>query len=238
MSTKTRSHEVAAVLRTEILRNQYRAGERLPSERDLAGRFETNRGAIREALKQLEQLGIIDIQPGGVRVLRKEEASLEILNYLMELEGPSPKLADEYLQVFKMLCVMSAEHSIAVANHEQLAFIESKIVTMKADPANKDLMREGWTALFTCFLTITDNLVMRLIVNGLKGQLAKTMTAVDPKHSIDTKRMTKILNGMKRAVKNRDSQLMGEFVGQYFDWVREITTKNFANRQSTSAVGS
>ncbi|MEX1032596.1 MAG: GntR family transcriptional regulator [Cellvibrionaceae bacterium] len=238
MSAKTRSHEVAAVLRTEILRNQYRPGERLPSERDLASRFETNRGAVREALKQLEQLGIIAIQPGGVRVLPKEEASLEILNYLMELEGPNLKLADEYLQIFKMLCVMCAEHTIAMANKEQLAFIESTIAKMKTDPGNKEFMREGWTALFGCFLTSSDNLVVRLIVNGLKGQLAVAMTVVDPKHTIDTKRISKILNGMNRAVKNRDSKRMGEFIGQYFEWVREITAKSFSNSQSPAAVGS
>ncbi|NCF80731.1 MAG: GntR family transcriptional regulator [Proteobacteria bacterium] len=33
--------------RSEILRGQYRPGERLPSERDLAARFEANRGPVR-----------------------------------------------------------------------------------------------------------------------------------------------------------------------------------------------
>lgn len=238
MSSITRSHEIAAVLRTEILRAQYRPGERLPSERDLASRFGTNRGAIREALKQLEQLGIIDIQPGGVRVLPKEEASLEILSYLMELEGPNPGLAEDYLQVFKVLCVLSAERSIEVANDEQLAFIKGQIMKMKADPGSKELMRECWTALSACFLAITDNLVMRLIVNGLKGQFAIAMAGVRTDHPVDVKRMTKILNGMNRSVKNRDPKLMGESVGQYFNWVREVTAENFDSSQATAAVGS
>jgi DNA-binding FadR family transcriptional regulator len=236
----TRSHEVAAVLRTEILRNQYRVGERLPSERDLAARFETNRGAIREALKQLEQLGIITIQPGGARVLPKEEATLEILGHLLMLDGyPDPTLVDQYLQVFKMFCVMSAENSIVIANQDQLAFISSTLAKMKASPGDREIMREGWTVLFDYFLTIHDNLVMRLIANGLKGQLLVHMTGLNPKPPLDEKIMRRIINGMDRAVKARDSKKMGEFVGQYFEWVRKITAETFAKFQlpSPRAVG-
>ena len=70
MSTApSKAEEIIAVLRSEILRGQYRPGERLPSERDLAARFESNRGVIREAIKKLEQLGIVAVAPGGVRVL-------------------------------------------------------------------------------------------------------------------------------------------------------------------------
>lgn len=69
MSTnRTLSNEIAALVRGEILDQRYREGERLPSERDLAVRFKASRGAVREALSQLEQIGLIDIQPGGARV--------------------------------------------------------------------------------------------------------------------------------------------------------------------------
>ena len=48
--SKSRAEEISAILRDEILCGQYRAGERLPSERDLAARFATIRGAVRESL--------------------------------------------------------------------------------------------------------------------------------------------------------------------------------------------
>ena len=69
----SRTQEISDVLRDEILRGQYRAGERLPSERDVASRFGTSRGTVREAFKKLEQLGVATIQPGGARAVPIEE---------------------------------------------------------------------------------------------------------------------------------------------------------------------
>ena len=70
-SHRTRSETIAAELRDDILRGQYRPGERLPSERDLAASHSTSRGTVREAVKRLEQLGLADIQPGEGRCVRK-----------------------------------------------------------------------------------------------------------------------------------------------------------------------
>ena len=39
-------------------------GDQLPSERELAGKFGVSRTAVREAVKALNQRGLIDIQPG------------------------------------------------------------------------------------------------------------------------------------------------------------------------------
>mgnify|MGYP003691021059 CR=1 FL=1 len=74
-ATPARAQDIAEHLRDEILLGQYRQGERLPSERDLAARFQVNRGAIREAIKILAQLGIVKVQPGGVRILGIHDAS-------------------------------------------------------------------------------------------------------------------------------------------------------------------
>jgi len=47
----SRPEAIARELRTDILQGRYRAGERLPSERELAARSGGSRGSAREALK-------------------------------------------------------------------------------------------------------------------------------------------------------------------------------------------
>jgi DNA-binding FadR family transcriptional regulator len=100
----TRSDEIAAILRDDILRGHYRAGERLPSERDLSARFDTSRGAVREAFKRLEQLGIATVQPGGARVVPIDQCTLDVLGPLLDLDDmPDPKLVDEVMQKVGLL---------------------------------------------------------------------------------------------------------------------------------------
>lgn len=47
-----------------ILDGRLKAGDRLPSQRDLQEMFQTSRGTLREALRVLEQKGLIDIKLG------------------------------------------------------------------------------------------------------------------------------------------------------------------------------
>ena len=61
---------IAAQLRNDILDGTYKAGERLPAERDLASRLGVNRGSVREALKKLEQMGLVVIRRGDGATVR------------------------------------------------------------------------------------------------------------------------------------------------------------------------
>ena len=99
---KNRAEEIAFVLRDEILVGQYRAGERLPSERDLVARFNSNRGAVREATKILSELGLVSIQPGGARIVAVEQATLAVLGPLLDMrEEVRPQLIIEFVEVFR-----------------------------------------------------------------------------------------------------------------------------------------
>jgi len=59
------SDEVVKQLRDGILSGRLKAGERLPSERDLAQDFEVSRVAVREALRKLENSGFICVRHGA-----------------------------------------------------------------------------------------------------------------------------------------------------------------------------
>jgi DNA-binding FadR family transcriptional regulator len=62
--------QVADRLKEEILSGRLRADDHLPPERELALRFGTNRTTLREALRELEALGLVRIRQGdGVAVL-------------------------------------------------------------------------------------------------------------------------------------------------------------------------
>lgn len=59
------SEEVAGQLKESIMVGHFKAGDRLPSERDLAEDFQVSRVAIREALRSLENSGFIITRQGA-----------------------------------------------------------------------------------------------------------------------------------------------------------------------------
>lgn len=80
---------VASILLRSIIKGEYPVGVRLPTERSLAQSFGVNRSTIREALKRLESLDVIEIRHGdGVYVKDYlESPSLELIRAMFYLDG-------------------------------------------------------------------------------------------------------------------------------------------------------
>ena len=65
MQPKKRFIEIVQQLRTLIREEQIKEGDKLPSERVLSERLQVGRSAVREALRSLELLGLIETKHGG-----------------------------------------------------------------------------------------------------------------------------------------------------------------------------
>ena len=86
ISNLSLADQVFQQLTAEIMRGSYAPDSHLPSERTLSLTFHVNRHVVREALKRLEQLGLILVaQGGGTRVLDfRHHAGLDLLALLAE----------------------------------------------------------------------------------------------------------------------------------------------------------
>ena len=62
---ETLSWRIVTQIRSALFSGQITAGERLGSEQSLAERFGVSRMAMRDALRSLEALGIVDIRVGA-----------------------------------------------------------------------------------------------------------------------------------------------------------------------------
>ncbi|MCK5313263.1 MAG: FadR family transcriptional regulator [Desulfobacteraceae bacterium] len=56
--------DIVEQIQKAILNNTFEPGHKLPSERELKDMFNTSRNTLREALRVLEQKGLIEIRPG------------------------------------------------------------------------------------------------------------------------------------------------------------------------------
>lgn len=170
--SETRYHAIADELTEEILRGRYRPGDRLPSERDLAARYGVNRGAVREAIKKLEQLGLASVQPGGARVQPIDEASLDVVGCLLTLDDtPDPRLVEQVMTVMRTLMQLAVREAMARGNDEQIAEIRAAIAAT-SDPASSPEQRvHARLEVGRRFMKASGNLVLALIGRALRVQM-------------------------------------------------------------------
>jgi len=221
-SNNTISREIANIVRDEILRKRYRSGDRLPSERDLAARFDASRGAVREALSQLEQLGLIHIQPGGARVQSVDSASLAVLGPLLALDDhPDSLLVDQFLQTFSVLTSMTAKNAVNAASPDQLIQLKELVVALEGHFNDFEEMQPRWRELLDAMSIIADNLVVRLISNDLKTQFVDQMMKLGVRPDLKEGSIDKLLETLKVSLNKQDGELASKAMQNHFEKVRE-----------------
>jgi len=209
-SPSTRTETIATILRDEILSGQYRTGERLPSERDLCERFGVSRGAVREALKQLQQLGIASIQHGGARVVPIEECTLDVLGPLLDLnEIPDPKLVDEVMHIIGVLMREAASAALRKARPDELESaraIADEILAAAGDPVRQF---EAVRALGEFFVAVADHLVLRLMLNGLQTSFMARMVRHKPVPTLQPDALAGPVRRIREALTERNAEKLG-----------------------------
>ncbi len=229
--------EVATKLRNEILRGQYRVGERLPSERDLAERFGVNRGCVREALKTLEQLGLADIRKGGARVMPLQDASLDILGPLLELEElPDPELVEQLLEVFESLMPVAVRRTLERGSEQELQRFRELLEQIGESTSDTDYLL-ALHEMSELWVEASGNLVLRLVVRGLgtrfMGRLHAAGVLVPPSRSI----FAPVARELKEALERRDPAAASATCARLMQMRREYLLKDLVERRARSNGG-
>jgi len=224
----SKHEEIAESLTRDILVGQYRVGERLPSERDLAARFEANRGAVREAMKKLEQLGIADIQPGGARVAPLNEASLDVIGYLMALdEIPNRRLVDEVQVVINSLVQTAALSAVQRMDDVELNALRELFRPMQ----NKNLDTEAYTEarmnMFAGIMIGSGNLPVQLIAKSLVQQFVPQMESLREYLEPDMEAGRDLVRKIDNALATRDLDAVRASFDKLSNHYREQTNRAF-----------
>jgi DNA-binding FadR family transcriptional regulator len=172
------SDSVHSRLRADIIEGRLAAGDPLPSERALSEQLGVNRHAVREALKRLQQAGLIRISQGGAtRVLDwRQVGGLEVLLDLMDAPGsPPPELIRSVLEMRETIGVDAAVRFCERADDAERA----RAAGLAADAAaalaeSGPESAEALTAFIALWQAIVDgsgNLAYRLGLNSLNAAL-------------------------------------------------------------------
>ena len=236
----TRHEEIAETLTEEILRGRYRPGDRLPSERDLAARFDANRGAVREAIKKLEQLGLADVQPGGARVVPIEDASLEVLGHLMSLNDiPDIELVEQMMEVMGSLMRVAVQGAVSRASDQEIGQAQTLIRRLQNAELDQQALVETRLQLFRQFMRMSGNLVLILISGSLHiSVFGKNPNAHQILHPA-TRDQDAYLQQMDQALESRDAEAVAAALKANFELNRDtvLTALRDAHAANGNANG-
>ena len=133
--------DVVAQLRAAILSGQVEQGERLPNERELSQAFAVSRPTVREALRSLEAMGVVEVRPGksGGAFAVAPPSSLvgNAVATLLNLQGASLRDLAEFRATFEP---ENAWWAAQRADDDDIAQLTALVEEAKAQLASGD----GW----------------------------------------------------------------------------------------------
>ena len=97
-------------------------GDKLPAERELAEQFNVSRNSVREALRELDLLGLIESRHGEGTFVRQPTASQLMAPFqaVIELSAPAVHSVMEFRMTFEPGVASLAAANLAPAGEEQL----------------------------------------------------------------------------------------------------------------------
>jgi GntR family transcriptional repressor for pyruvate dehydrogenase complex len=164
--TSTVSSQIHARLRADILGGRFAPGDALPSERTLSEELETSRHAIREALKRLQQAGLVTISQGGATRVRdwRHHGGLELL-----LEGELPDALQARRAALEMRACVGADAArrcaarADVARKAQITAHAAQLAALDDLTARNALYEVMWDLI----VDGADNIAYRLALTTL-----------------------------------------------------------------------
>jgi DNA-binding FadR family transcriptional regulator len=213
--TGTVSRRVHDSLRGQILEGELEPGDRIPSERVLAEEYGVNRHAVREALKRLQQAGLVRITHGGAtRVLDwRDSGGLEVM---LDLGGdpldPPVEIVRSVLEMrasigvdAARLCATRADES---ARHgiEELGERAAALVGNGEDEA----LDQAFAAFWLAIVDGSGNIAYRLSLNSLLAAMSGFGDVADRVRASDAG----IIVRLGRAIASGDPEAAAEVAGR------------------------
>jgi GntR family transcriptional repressor for pyruvate dehydrogenase complex len=169
------SQEIARKLIDHILSGEITPGSRMPSERQLAAELGVGRSAVREALKSLGLLGLIEVRPGDGTYLRRPDS--ELLPRVIEwglLLGERRTLdlveARQHLEV--VVAQLAAEHR----DDDDLKQLEKALERMKKPSKNPEAFVDADVEFHLAVAQAAKNGVLLDILRSIRSLLRVWVT--------------------------------------------------------------
>ncbi len=215
--------EVAEQIQRLILEGRLRPGDKLPPERELVEMFEVSRSSVRDAIRTLELIGLVEARQGEGTVVR--ELSVDsLVNPLAAMLLRKRELVGELLEVRKMIEPTLAARAARHASPEEFAYLEDILRRQEEKVRRGELAIEEDSEFHYAIATAARNSVVLKVLDVLMDLLRECR-----QRSLQVEgRLERSLEGHRRilaAIQGRDASAAEAAMRQHVGEIEEIILK-------------
>ncbi len=160
--------EAIEKIKAMIVSGELRPGARLPKEADLADRLGLSRSSLREAVKALSLIRVLDVRQGdGTYVTSLEpEVLLDALGFVVDFHQDNTVL--EFLEVRRILEPAAAAIAARVMSDEEIAALGEVLESLPEDASLEELIAND-LEFHRRIAAGSGNTVLCSLIDGLSG---------------------------------------------------------------------
>lgn len=176
IKTKRIYEEIIEQIRILVTEGHLQPGDRLPSERDLAGQLNVSRASVREALSALEMMGLLEIRSGEGTFIKKIDIDSVVtpLTWVLSMEKDTVL---ELLEVRKMIEGQAVALATRRAKPEDLRELEDALQAMYVDLQTGQLGEDADHRFHYAIAKASQNKILLRLMNAISDTMHQTLKA-------------------------------------------------------------
>lgn len=176
IKTKRIYEEIIEQIRVLVTEGHLQPGDRLPSERDLAGQLNVSRASVREALSALEMMGLLEIRSGEGTFIKKINIDSVVipLTWVLSMEKDTVL---ELLEVRKMIEGQAVALATKRAKPEDLRELEDALHLMYVDLQTGQLGEDADHRFHYAIAQASQNKILLRLMNAISDTMHQTLKA-------------------------------------------------------------
>ncbi|RUO23547.1 pyruvate dehydrogenase complex transcriptional repressor PdhR [Aliidiomarina iranensis] len=166
---------IVSQIESMIVDGTWAAGERLPSERDLATRFHVSRPSLREAIQKLEAKGLVSRRQGGGTFV-SNALDQQVREPLFELLARHPESQFDLLEFRHAMEGVSAFYAAMRGTDSDLQHIANSFAAIAAKRSEPIVEQaQALMVFYTSIAEASHNVVLLHLVRGMRELLQENM---------------------------------------------------------------
>ena len=156
---------------SDVLSGRFAVGERLPAQRALAAELGVNMASVREGVKRLEQLGLVEVRHGDAMRVRdwRLHGGPDVLVHLIARSGSlDVEMLRSVLEARRLLLTESARLAASRRSPEQAELLSS-LAEQLAGAGDDETAQHLDFAWYAVLIESAGNVVFLLVMNSIRA---------------------------------------------------------------------